>query len=413
MDLFRTVNLSKAFLLMVLLSGFSGGLVYAYPPLQLYVEITPAGGTLKPPPGKYSGPVVIKKPITIEGGGKVEIDGGYSGTVLTIEADDSVVRGLHITNSGESHDSADAGVLITADNVLFEDNLLDEVLFGIHLKSANNNIVRNNTVSSIERDISIRGDGVRMWYSNDNLIENNILKRVRDIASNNSSGNKIIGNTMTDSRIGIELVYSPHSEVAENTFSNNVTGVVIIYSSDINIHGNTISHMRRLTGAGVSMKESTGVVVRNNEIAHCAVGLRANSPLDPMNKMTAEGNLFTYNVLGLYFYGEKGGHVIRNNRFDNNFTDVLGSGGAMTVKDNYWLGNQWDSYQGFDRDKDGIGDTPHDVYLYSERYWGGDDNLKFFRGSPAMGMLDFSMRLAPFKAPEKQFSDPKPIVSQH
>ena len=120
--------------------------VHALPPLQLYVEITPAGGLLKPPPGRYAGPVIINKAITLDGAGKVEIDGGGQGTVLTIKADNSVVRGLHITHSGDSHNAVDAGILIEADHALVENNVLDQVLFGIHLKQANNNIVRGNHI---------------------------------------------------------------------------------------------------------------------------------------------------------------------------------------------------------------------------------------------------------------------------
>jgi nitrous oxidase accessory protein len=381
--------------------------VYALPPLQLYVEITPSGGVLKPPPGRYAGPVVINRPITIDGSDQVEIDGGNQGTVISINAKGSVVRGLHVTHSGGSHDSVDAGILVNADNVLVENNVLDQVLFGIHLKKANSNTVRGNTISSLERDISLRGDGVRMWYSHDNLVENNTLNKVRDITLNNSTDNRIIGNTIKNSRIGMELVFSHGNEIAQNTVTDNVTGIVVIYSNEVEIHDNRIAHMRQLTGAGLSFKESAEVVVADNEIAHCAIGLQANSPLDPENRMIAEGNLFTYNVLGLYFYGEKGGHIIRNNHFENNFTDVLGSA-SMTVRDNQWSGNYWDNYRGFDRNHDGVGDRPHDVYLYSERIWVDDPNSRFFRGSPAMEMLDFAYRLAPFTQPVLQYSDPTP-----
>ncbi len=397
--------------LLVLLMICISNVAYGLPPLQLYVEITPAGGVLKPPPGRYAGPIVIKKPITIDGGGKVVIDGEGTGTVLTIKADKTVIRGLHITHSGGSHDSVDAGINIEANDCLVEKNKLDNVLFGIQLKKADNNIVRNNTLSSLDRDISIRGDGIRMWYAHDNKIENNMLDKVRDLTSNNSTGNKIIGNTIRNSRIGMEFIYSHDNEVANNTITKNITGIVLIYSNQLNIHNNRISHMRKLTGAGLSFKESAQVQVKNNEIAHCAVGLQANSPLDPSNRMIAEGNLFTYNVLGLYFYGEKGGHIIRKNHFENNFTDVLGSA-SMTVRDNIWDQNYWDTYQGFDRDKDGIGDKPHDVFLYSERIWADNSRAKFFRGSPAMEMLDLSFRLAPFSQPELQYSDPHPRMSK-
>ena len=132
--------------LCVLLIILSGSLASAFPPLQLYIELTPSGGVLKLPPGKYSGPVVIKKPITIEGAGKVELDGDGKGTVITIKADKSVVRGLHITHSGTSHDSVDAGVSIEANECVVENNTLDNVLFGIQLKKADDNIVRDNTI---------------------------------------------------------------------------------------------------------------------------------------------------------------------------------------------------------------------------------------------------------------------------
>ncbi len=373
----------------------------ALPPLQLYVEITPAGGVLKPPPGRYAGPVIINKPITIDGAGKVVIDGQGKGTVVSVKADKTVLRGLHITHSGGSHDAVDAAILLEANDAVIENNVLDEVLFGIYLKKADGNTVRGNRISSLERDISIRGDGIKMWYSNENRIENNTLDKVRDFASNNSLDNEIIGNTIENSRVGMEFIYSHGNEVANNDISHNVTGIVLIYSNQLDIHDNRISHMRKLVGAGLSFKASAEVLVRNNEIVHCAVGLQANSPLDPANRMIAEGNLFTYNVLGLYFYGEKGGHIIRKNHFENNFTDVLGSA-SMTVRDNVWEGNFWDRYQGFDRDKDGFGDKPYDVFLYSERIWANNSKAKFFRGSPAMEMLDLGFRLAPFSQPKLQ-----------
>jgi nitrous oxidase accessory protein len=402
--------LRKFLWLFAVLFSLLSNAAYSLPPLQLYVELTPAGGTLKPPAGRYAGPVIIKRPITIDGGGKVIIDGGGSGSVITVQADKSIIRGLHITNSGDSHDSVDAGILIQANNTLVENNQLDEVLFGINIKRANNNTVRNNTISSLERDISLRGDGIKIWYSHDNVIENNKLIKIRDILINNSTDNRIIGNTILHSRIGMEFVFSHHNEIANNSISDNITGIVVIYSNEMNIHHNRISHMKKLTGAGLSFKESAEVMVTNNDIAHCAIGLQANSPLDPENRMIAENNLFTYNVLGLYFYGEKGGHIIRNNAFKNNFTDVLGSA-AMTVRKNHWSGNYWDTYQGFDQNKDGIGDKPHDVYLYSERIWVDNPKTKFFRGSPVMGMLDMGYRLAPFTQPVLQFSDPEPRMS--
>ncbi len=399
-------------LLLGLLLLLVGTPAYSLPPLQLYIELTPPGGTVNLPPGRYAGPAVINHPVILDGHGKVEVDGGGDGSVITIKADKTTVRGLHLTHSGGSHNTVDAGITIKANQAVVENNQLDDVLFGIHLSKSNDSIVRGNTISSLERDISLRGDGIRLWYSYDNLIENNHLTTVRDIVISNSSDNRIFGNTIEQSRIGMEFVFSHGNEVAHNTVTNNNTGIVVIYSNELEIHDNQISHISKTTGSGLSFKESAEVVISDNEIAHCAVGLLANSPLDPLNRMTASGNLFTYNVLGMYFYGEKGGHVLQDNRFENNFTDVLGSA-ASTVRHSQWDGNYWDQYQGFDQDGDGRGDQPYNVYLYSERIWNTRPMTQFYRGSPAMSLLDFAFRMAPFSSPDLVYSDPTPKIAKN
>ncbi|HID46455.1 MAG TPA: nitrous oxide reductase family maturation protein NosD, partial [Chromatiaceae bacterium] len=282
------------------------GSVLALPPLQLYVEITPEGGVLKPPPGKYSGPVVIKKRITLDGDGQVTVNGGGSGSILTIEADGVIVRGLHLTNSGDSHDKVDAGILIKANDTVVEDNSIDDSLFGIHLSNAHGNRVIGNRISSKGRDITLRGDGIRLWYSHENLIEHNILRNTRDMVFSNARENRIINNTMTNSRISMELVFSPENEIRGNTFIDNYNGITVIYSDELNLSDNHILRMRKLTGSGISVKESYDILIGNNEIAHCAVGLLATSPLEAENILTIIGNLFTFNDVATYFYGEKG-----------------------------------------------------------------------------------------------------------
>ncbi len=397
-------------LLFFLLLAVSWTSTPALPPFQLYVELTPAGGTLRPEPGTYSGPVVIRKPITIEGEGEVTIDAGGEGTVLSILADGVTVRGLHLTHSGTSHDSVDAGILIKADKVTVENNLIDESLFGIHLSNANDNVIRNNRISSLtDRDISIRGDAIRVWYSHGNLIENNEVSHARDLVFSNASENRIAGNRIRHSRISMEFVYSPDNEVTGNRLEHNFTGVTVIYSEAVTLSGNYIAHMRKLTGSGISIKESYDIHIDGNEIAHCAVGLLATSPLQPENILHIENNLFTYNDVATYFYGEKGGHLIRNNRFLDNFVDVMGSA-PPTTRLNHWKGNYWDRYAGFDMNGDGIGDQPYRVWLYADRIWMERSMARFFRGTVGLSLVDFMERLVPSSEPDLIYEDDAPLM---
>ena len=382
---------------------------YALPPLQLYVEITPENGVLKPTPGEYSGPVVITKPITIDGQGEVIVDGGAMDTVISIRSDNVVLRGLQIKGSGESFDKVDAGILLEADNALIENNVLEDVLFGIHLKGANDSIVRGNTISSRPVEPSMRGEGIRLWNSYDNLVEANVITSVRDVFITNSSNNRLRNNKISKSRVGIQLVFAHENEITGNEISDNGTGILLFYSNDLLINKNRISHLRSFSGAALAFKESSGVMVTDNEILHCAVGVTANSPVHKENILRLINNRFAYNDVALYFYGEKGGHIVKNNRFEQNLTDVRVSA-VSTALGNVWKENYWDTYRGFDLNNDGIGDTPHEQYIYSDRIWMDRPMTQYFRGSPVMEFLDFVERLSSFSEPQMILSDPAPKI---
>ncbi|MDD3447807.1 MAG: nitrous oxide reductase family maturation protein NosD [Gammaproteobacteria bacterium] len=399
----------------LLLAGFLAAALFAVPghclpPLQMYVAITPAGGVLRLEPGTYGGPVVIDKPITIEGGGEATLDGQGDGTVLTIRADNVTVRGLRVTHSGNAYDAVDGGVWVEdADRVTLEDLVVDDVLHGISLQQSDHSTVRGSRITSRDVELSLRGDGIRLWNSHDNLIEDNEVVRVRDIVLTNSSGNRLAGNTIRDGRIAIEFIYSSDNAAENNLISGNITGIFSLYSDDLTIRGNRLQNVRKVPGIALAFKESSQVVVENNEILHCAVGLEANAPVHPENLLYVRHNHFAYNDIAMYFYGEKGGHIIHENRFEENFLPVAVTI-FSTVLDNDWRGNYWDDYEGFDRDDDGIGDKPYEIYLYADRIWLDRPMIRFFRRSPVLELVDFMERLAPFSDPPMILRDPAPLV---
>ncbi len=383
--------------------------VLGLPSLQVLIDVTPPGGTLKPLPGRYGGNLVINHPMTLNGQGQVILDAQNKGTVLTVKADGVVVRGLHLTHSGDSHDQVDAGILLQADDGLIEHNIIDHSLFGIHLQRADGNVIRNNHISSKDRHVTLRGDGIRFWYSKHNLLQDNQLLNSRDMVFANSTDNRIVGNRIDNGRIGMEFIFSPRNQVRDNQITGNVTGVVVIYSDELKITGNRMQQLRQHTGFGLSIKESSQVLVEDNEIVHCAIGFVVNAPIQPENITILRGNLFAYNEAAMYFYGDRGGHIIEGNRFDNNHTDVLVSS-ASSALHNHWKGNTWDQYQGFDRNQDGVGDTPHNMYIYADRLWMDTPMARFYRGTPALELVDLVERLAPFSEPDLIMRDPVPDV---
>lgn len=387
------------------------GMAQAAPPLQPLIDATPAGGTLRPAPGIYAGPAVIAKPITLDGGGKATLAGNGRGTVLTLATSGATLRGLRLTGSGDSHDGIDAGLLVAGDDNLVEHNTIDDVLFGIHLRQGNRNRIRANRVTGRAAPRGARGDGLRLWNSRHNRIEGNAFRTVRDLTFANSPDNLILRNTLADGRYGMQFVFSPRARVEGNRLADTDTGIAVLYSPDLVLRGNTIAHALDGGGAGLSLKDSGGALVEGNEILHCAAGLSANAPLNAETALTVRGNRFAHNIVGMYFYGEQGGHKIVDNRFENNLTQVAVSAAGVGAA-NDWTGNLWSDYQGFDRDGDGIGDTPHEVWLYSDRIWMETPRAKFFANSPALELLDFLEKLAPFAAPSLILRDPAPRMAK-
>ncbi len=376
-------------------------------PLQALIDATPAGGTLRLAPGRYAGPASIARPLTLDGGRQAVIVGDGRSTVLSVAANGVTLRGLRLTGSGESHDRIDAGILLEGDDHRVEDNEIDDVLFGIHLKRVNRSRIAGNRVTGKPLEQGMRGDAIRLWYSQHNVIEGNRFTRARDLTFANSADNRIVGNRFKDGRYGMHVIFSPRLRIEDNHLSDTGTGIIVLYSPDLVLRGNHVAHALTGGGGGIVFKESNDALVEGNEVLHCSVGLRVDAPPESVGKLTVKRNRFAHNIIGLFFYGEEGGHRFIDNRFENNLNTVaISAPGAGSA--NVWRGNYWDDYQGFDRNHDGIGDTPHEVYLFADRIWMETPLASFFRNSPLLETLDFLERLAPFSSPHLVLRDPAP-----
>jgi nitrous oxidase accessory protein len=246
-----------------------------------------------------------------------------------------------------------------------------------------------------------------MWYSFDNRIEDNDIAGARDISLANSKRNRITGNRVSGGRTALHMIFAGRTLVEGNTFSHNSGGVFALNSEGLVIRGNRILHAVSHSGAGIGLKETAAALIQDNEIVHCGVGIMADSPMHPLNRISVLGNRIAHSVTGIMFYGESGGHIVHGNRFEHNLTQVVtvGFGDAAA---NDWHGNYWDDYRGFDRNGDGVGDTPYELHSYADRIWAGEPKARFFSSSPLLELIDFLERLAPFSLPDLVLRDPAP-----
>lgn len=389
-------------------------LAQALPSFQALVDATEPNQELVAPPGTYAGPVTITKPISIDGKNQVTIDGGGKGSVIFLQTNGATLKNLHLTNSGNSHNDIDSGVQVRGDFNVIKDNRIDNSLFGVDLQQSSNNIVRGNRISSKDVELGVRGDAIRLWYSYNNKVTDNIIRDSRDMVVWYSKDNLIARNDARNGRYSLHFMYSHYNEVIDNYYENNSVGIFLMYSNGMHIKNNYIAHAIGPTGVGIGFKETSDVVISGNQILYCALGLYLDvSPQDPDATNRIHDNLIAYSNVGVNFLNDWKGNLLRNNRFKGNITQVTVSGSGKTANRNLWEGNFWDDYQGFDLDGDGIGDTPYELYSYADRLWMDVPPAQFFKGSPVLEVLDFLERLAPFSEPNMLVRDKKPRMGIH
>ncbi len=381
-----------------------------FPPLQPLIDAAEPDAVLSPEPGVYAGPVTLEKPLTLDGQGKVIIDAGGRGSVVYLDTDGATLKNLRLTNSGNSHNDIDAGVQVRGNFNVIKDNVIDNCLFGIDIQQSEFNVVRRNRISSKPVDLGVRGDAVRLWYSFNNKITDNVIRDSRDTVVWYSRDNVIARNDARRGRYSLHFMYSQYNKVEGNHYEDNSVGIFMMYSDGVEVRDNFVAHAVGATGMGIGFKETSDVIVSGNQVLHCAVGLYLDvSPYQPDTSNRITDNLIAYNGIGVQFLNDWQGNFFERNRFKGNLTPVAVSGGK-TAERNLWEGNFWDEYQGFDLDNDRIGDTPFEYYSYADRIWMDVPAARFFKSSPMLEVLDFLERLAPFTDPDRVLRDARPLM---
>ena len=369
------------------------------------------GDTLKLKPGFYTGPATINTPnIVIDGGGKATISGMKNESVVYIKAKNVTLMNLHIVDSGDSPDRLDSGVkIIEANNAIVRNCLIENCLFGVDIFKSDGCTIEHNDISSIKtKPMALKGDAIRLWYSSKNKILFNYWHKVRDMVVWYSSDNYFEGNLGIGNRYSIHFMYAHNNRIHKNEFYNNSVGVFLMYSEQTILSENLIQGSVGSTGMCLGMKETSSNQVLNNRFLYSSYGIHFDvSPFVSEKINTIEGNEIAFCNVGMLFHSDLEGNLVKGNYLHDNLTQVFTRG--KTANGNKFEGNYWSDYQGYDKNKDNIGDVPYALYSYSEHLWAFNKNVKFFYGAPILEVLDFLERLAPFSKPKFVLRDKKPL----
>jgi nitrous oxidase accessory protein len=385
--------------------------------LQDAIDKAPVGSILKLHAGTYKGSIIINKPLTLVGQEKgVIIDGENSGIVIKVQSSYVTLKNLTIINSGSRHEDLDGAISMIKHGDMgkikqceVSNCIIKDCLFGIDLQMVDNSIIRNNHITSKKLPLGLRGDGLRLWYSNNNLIKDNSLVKSRDMVVWYSHGNTIENNFGKYNRYSLHFMYAGKNIIKNNQYENNSVGIFFMYSQDSIATGNIVKSSLGATGMGIGLKDCSNFTLKNNTVIYNAQGMYIDrSPFEPGTHNIIEGNKILYNAEAIHFHSLSIDNIIKNNIIMGNIEDIVNDSKRDRTQENIIVGNYWDNYTGFDNDGDGIGDTPHKVYRYADQLWIYNNNVKFFYGSPVISLLNFLAKLAPFSKPLFLMEDKKP-----
>ena len=380
-------------------------------PLQKLVDETLSGSVVPLEPGIYFGPIIINKPVVLDGGGDVTIDNRGKGTLITVKADGVTIKNLTLINSGRSHDTLDAAISLRSSRNKIIDNKISNTLFGIEMKESHDNEITGNDISSKKFDLGLKGDGIRLWASHRNMFRHNKIHDSRDMVVWYSNDNLIENNEGWNNRYSLHFMYSGANIVKNNYYHNNSVGIFLMYSHDSIFENNTIRSSIGGTGIGLGMKDSSNTTIKENKIIYCAKGLFFDqSPFNPDEYNLILGNSIKNNIKGVVFQSSLKNNVFKGNAFTDNLESVEVHGNGTAVG-NIWEGNFWSDYEGFDIDRDGIGDYKYNKYVYLDKIWMSDPWMKFYYGTPIADLVNLLAKLAPLSQPRLLVTDKSPLFN--
>ncbi|MBK9123660.1 MAG: nitrous oxide reductase family maturation protein NosD [Chloroflexi bacterium] len=382
----------------------------AYETIDAAIAAASDGDVIEVRGGQFDAPLLIDKSVTLRGVDQPVIDGHGEGSLVLIAAPDVRFEGFTVRNSGANVNHEDTGIVVQASRVTLADNRVEDVLFGIYFAEGHDGISRGNTVRCYDRELGLRGDGIRVWYSNRVTITGNTAINCRDTLIWYAQDILIENNVFQDGRYGLHFMYSSHATVENNTFEGNSVGSYLMYSQHLTMRGNHMVENRGPSGYGIALKDMDYVTLQDNLLVGNRAGIYIdNSPALYGITNSVTGNFVAYNDIGIAGLPSTARNDVRNNTFLENTqqVSVLGRGNLLA---NTWSQNFWSNYVGYDGDGDGIGDVPFRAEKLFESLIDGEPALRLFLYSPVSQAIDFAASAFPSLRPDPKVIDEAPAM---
>lgn len=351
--------------------------------LQDAIRQAHAGDVLEIARGVYRGNFVIDKALTLRGIGRPTLSAGQHGDTVRVTAPDVVLEGLIVRDSGDSLKDQNAGIYLRpgAHRAIVRQCDLTYNLFGLWIEKADDVLIQANLITG-KRDYnsSQRGNGIQLYNTNGAKIIGNNIGFVRDALYVDVSHHAIFrGNKLHHSRYGTHYMNSYHNLWEDNDSYYNRGGLALM-----EVRNNVVRNNRTWGNSdhGIMLRTLQDSLVEGNVIAGNQRGLF----IYDVEYATLKNNLVVDNFVGVHLAAGSTRNQVEGNDFIANREQVRYVGS----RDERWgeqSGNHWSNYLGWDRDNDGVGDTPYEANDMVDRLSWRHPSVKLLLASPAVQVL--------------------------
>lgn len=306
--------------------------------------------------------LVVSKQIEILGEDFPVIDLEYKYQGFLIQSDNVKISGLEIKNIAVNYmEDLSAIKIDNSDNIIVESNIIKDTFFAIYLAKANQCLIKNNKIFGQAQTETSSGNGIHLWKCSYITMEYNEITGHRDgfylefVTKGTMTGNYSHDNL----RYGLHFMFSDSNVYRENMFRNNGAGVAVMYTRNIEMLDNKFEDNWGPTSYGILLKDITRSLIKGNLFYKNTTAIY----MEGSDKINVENNEFNNNGWATKILGNCMDNKFTGNNYLNNTFDLSSN---SSKSENFYSGNYWDKYNGYDLDKNGIGDVPYrPVSLYS------------------------------------------------
>jgi nitrous oxidase accessory protein len=187
-------------------------------------------------------------------------------------------------------------------------------------------------------------------------------------------------------------MFSDSCSYEANVFGRNGAGIAVMYSKEVDMRGNRFEKNWGPGAYGLLLKDISDSRLDQNLFTDNSTALFLEGAI----RLRIRGNEFVRNGWAVRLMANSEANRIEANRFEGNSFDVAtNSRSNSSVFDR----NEWDHYQGYDLDRDGVGDVPFaPVRLFSLVVQQNEPTLILLR-SFLVELLDLAERVLPVLTP--------------